>query len=63
MPSPVTLKSCIDFKSVEFSKYLFKSEKPILKSFLEIDKQLNTCEVPDTITGYVKNCQNAKFPF
>ena len=49
------LKSFIDFKSVEFYKYLSKSENPILKSFLEIDKQLNTCDVPNTVNGYIKN--------
>ena len=48
------LKSFIDFKSVELYKYPSKSENPILISCLEIDKQLNTCEVANTITGYIK---------
>ena len=50
------LKSFIDFKSVEFCKYLFKSENLILKSCLEIEKQLNTCEVPNAITGHIQKC-------
>ena len=49
------LKSFIDFKSVEFCKNLSKSENPILKFCLETDKQLNTCNVPNTITGYIKS--------
>ena len=49
------LKSFTHFKSVEFYKCMFKSENQVLKSCLEIDKQLNTYDVPDTIPGYIKN--------